>query len=50
VFALMALTASSIVPLRLLWLRIAVRVTGSWLAALGLVLMGWAIRARAHLP
>ncbi|HEX4241572.1 MAG TPA: hypothetical protein VHZ53_09185 [Steroidobacteraceae bacterium] len=50
VFALMALTASSIVPLRLLWLRIAVRVTGSWLAALGLLLMGWAIRARAHLP
>jgi hydrogenase/urease accessory protein HupE len=45
VFVIMALAASLIVPLRLLWLRIAVRVAGSWLAALGLLLAGWAIRA-----
>lgn len=46
VFVLMALTASLIVPLRLPWLRIVIRVAGSWLAALGLLLVGWAIRAR----
>jgi hypothetical protein len=46
VFVLMALTASLIVPLRLLWLRIVIRVAGSWLAALGLLSVGWAIRAR----
>jgi len=46
VFVLMALATSLIVPLRILWLRIAVRVAGSWLAALGLLLVGWALRAR----
>jgi hypothetical protein len=44
VFVLSALVASIIVPLRILWLRIAVRVAGSWLAALGLLLVGWAVR------
>lgn len=46
VFMLTALTASLILPLRILWLRIAVRVAGSWLAALGLLLVGWAMRYR----
>ena len=44
VFVLSALIASLIVPLRTLWLRVAVRVAGSWLAALGLLLVGWALR------
>jgi hypothetical protein len=47
VFVLIALPASLIVPLRLLWLRVVIRVVGSWLAALGLLLVGWVIRARA---
>jgi hypothetical protein len=47
VFVLTALTASLIVPLRIVWLRIAVRVAGSWLAALGLLLVGWAVRTRS---
>jgi hydrogenase/urease accessory protein HupE len=42
-FLLTAFGASLIVPLRILWLRIAARVAGSWLAALGLLLVGWAI-------
>jgi hypothetical protein len=45
VFVLTALTASLIVPLRIPWLRIAFRVLGSWLAALGLLLVVGAIRA-----
>ena len=46
VFVLSAITASLIVPLQILWLRIAVRVAGSWLAALGLLLVGWAARTK----
>lgn len=46
VLVLMAITTSLIVPLRRLWQRMAVRVAGSWLAALGLLLVGWIIRAR----
>jgi urease accessory protein len=29
------------------WMRIVVRVAGSWIAASGLLLLGWAIRARS---
>jgi len=47
VFVLTALVSSLIVPLRIAWLRVAVRVAGSWLAALGLLLVCWAIRTGA---
>jgi hydrogenase/urease accessory protein HupE len=47
IFILTALIVSLVIPLRALWLRIAVRVTGSWLAAMGLLLIGWAIRSRS---
>jgi hypothetical protein len=43
VFVLTALAASIALPLQALWLRIAVRYAGSCLAALGLLLAGWAI-------
>jgi hypothetical protein len=32
------------VALRAPWTRIAVRVAGSWIAAIGLLLAGWALR------
>ena len=44
VFVLTALAASLALPLQALWLRIAVRYAGSCLAALGLLLAGWAIK------
>jgi len=47
VFTLVALAASFVVPLRAVWARLVVRVTGSWIAAIGLLLIGWAIRSRA---
>jgi hydrogenase/urease accessory protein HupE len=47
VFALVALAASLVVPLRAAWARVAVRVAGSWIAAIGLLLLGWAFRAGA---
>ena len=46
VFVLIALGAGLVVRLRAHWARIAVRVAGSWIAASGLLLLGWALRAR----
>jgi len=47
VFTLVALAASFVLPLRAAWARVVVRVAGSWIAAIGLLLIGWAIRSRA---
>jgi urease accessory protein len=44
VFALVALVAAFVAELRAGWARIAVRVAGSWIAASGLLLLGWAAR------
>lgn len=44
VFVLVALAAALVVRLRAEWTRIAVRVAGSWIAASGLLLLGWAAR------
>ena len=39
------LVAARVVSLRAAWTRVAVRVGGSWIAASGLLLLGWALRA-----
>lgn len=44
VFMLVAIAAAFVVWLRADWGRIAVRVAGSWIAASGLLLLGWAAR------
>ena len=44
VFVVVALAAALVTPLRVPWARIAVRVAGSWIAASGLLLAGWAFR------
>ena len=44
-FAVVALAAALVVVLRAPWARIAVRVAGSWIAAIGLLLLGWSLRA-----
>lgn len=46
VFVLIALAAALVVRLQAQWTRIAVRVAGSWIAASGLLMLGWAIRTR----
>lgn len=46
VFVLIALAAALVVRLRAQWARIAVRVSGSWIAASGLLMLGWAVRTR----
>jgi hypothetical protein len=44
VFILVALAGALVVPLRATWSRMAVRVAGSWIAAIGLLLVGWGLR------
>jgi hydrogenase/urease accessory protein HupE len=46
IFILVALAAAFVVRLRAHWARIAVRVAGSWIAACGLLMLGWATRSR----
>ncbi len=44
VFVLIALAAAFVIRLQSEWARIAVRVAGSWIAASGLLMLGWALR------
>ncbi len=44
-FVVVALGAAMVVAIRAPWGRIAVRVAGSWIAAIGLLLLGWSLRA-----
>jgi hydrogenase/urease accessory protein HupE len=44
VLCLGVLTAAAVVPLTALWARVAVRVAGSWVAAVGLLMLGWTIQ------
>jgi hydrogenase/urease accessory protein HupE len=44
-FVLVALGSAFVVSLRAPWTRIAVRVGGSWIAATGMLLLGWTLRA-----
>lgn len=43
-FVVVALAAAAVVAIRVPWGRIAVRVAGSWIAAVGLLLLGWSLR------
>jgi hydrogenase/urease accessory protein HupE len=47
VFCLMAIVAAEITALPAGWPRIAVRVAGSWIAAAGLLMLGWLARSGA---
>ena len=44
IFVLVALAGALVVSLRAEWARIAVRVAGSWVAATGLLILGWNLR------
>ena len=44
-FVFVALASALVVMLRAPWARIVVRVAGSWIAATGLLLLGWSLRA-----
>jgi hydrogenase/urease accessory protein HupE len=44
VFVLIALVAALVVSIKAHWARITVRVAGSWIAAIGLLMLGWTYR------
>jgi urease accessory protein len=44
VFVVVVVVAALVVTLRAHWARIAVRVGGSWIAASGLLMLGWSLR------
>jgi hydrogenase/urease accessory protein HupE len=44
-FVLVTLASAVVVSLEKPWTRIAVRVVGSWIAAIGFLMVGWAIRS-----
>jgi len=44
-FVVVALLAGPVVALHALWARSVVRVAGSWIAAMGLLMLGWTVRA-----
>jgi hydrogenase/urease accessory protein HupE len=44
VAAVVTLLAGTVVGLRAAWARIVVRVAGSWIAAIAILMLGWAIR------
>lgn len=41
---LLAIASAFVVSLRLHWMRIAVRVAGSWVTAIDLPMLGWSLR------
>jgi hydrogenase/urease accessory protein HupE len=43
-FVVVAIACALVVSLRIPWMRIAVRVAGSWVAAIGLLMLGWSLR------
>lgn len=44
-FVVIALVAGRVASLEAAWARVAVRVAGSWVAASGLLMLGWALRS-----
>ena len=43
-FVAVSLLAGQAASVRTLWARVAVRVAGSWIVAIGLLMLGWAMR------
>jgi urease accessory protein len=43
-FVLVSLLAGQAASVRVPWARVAVRVAGSWIVAIGLLMLGWALR------
>ena len=43
-FVAVSLLAGQAASIRVLWVRVTVRVAGSWIVAIGLLMLGWAMR------
>jgi hydrogenase/urease accessory protein HupE len=44
-FAIVSLLAGQVAVVQAQWARLAVRISGSWIAAVGLLMLGWSTRA-----
>jgi hydrogenase/urease accessory protein HupE len=44
IFVVTTLLSGTVVSLRKPWLRLVIRVAGSWIAAMGLLMLGWSFR------
>lgn len=44
-FVISSLIAGQVATVRAHWARVVVRVAGSWIAAIGLLMLGWSVRA-----
>ena len=44
IFVLVAMVGAFAVSVRAAWARVAVRIAGSWVAAIGLLMLGWSLR------
>jgi hydrogenase/urease accessory protein HupE len=47
-FVLTPLVSALVVSIRTYWVRIVMRVAGSWIAAIGLLMLGWALRLKHY--
>jgi hydrogenase/urease accessory protein HupE len=47
IFVVVALSSALALSARAEWARVALRVAGSWIAAIGLLMLGWSMRAAA---
>jgi hypothetical protein len=45
-FVIVAIVSALIVSLKQPWTRIVVRVAGSWVAAIGILMFGWLMRGQ----
>jgi hydrogenase/urease accessory protein HupE len=44
IFVIVALVSAFVISIQRVWARIAVRIAGSWITAIGLLMLGWAYR------
>jgi len=47
-FVVTPLVSALVVSIRTYWVRIVMRVAGSWVAAIGLLMLGWALRLKHY--
>ena len=45
-FVVVSLLAGQVAVLQAQWARLAVRISGSWIAAVGLLMLGWSMRGQ----
>jgi hydrogenase/urease accessory protein HupE len=48
IFVVATIVAGGVVQLRAAWTRIVVRVAGSWIAAIGMLMLGWSLRGNVR--